>query len=339
MLGAVAARGDWDVVGVAAAHRHPPAPSVAPTVPVCHLALGRRVLYEAWHRFRRPLIQRRTGPVDIVHATGGAIPPPGDAALVVTIHDLAPLTRPEWFTPHGVRFMSRAFELARAEADMVIVPSEATARDCRDRGVGDDRLRVVPWGVEPRLMTDSARAEVRARYRLPGEFALWVGTAEPRKNLDGLVNAVARVETALPLVLAGPRGWNLELDDLLDRAPSTVRHLGEVAEADLGVLYDLATVFVYPSLMEGYGMPVLEAMAQGTAVVTSAGTATEEVVGPAAVLVDPGDVDALAEAIDRVVGDEALRRSLAAAGRARAASLTWPKTGAGTVAAYADALG
>ncbi|NIR36456.1 MAG: glycosyltransferase family 4 protein, partial [Actinobacteria bacterium] len=145
-------------------------------------------------------LQGCTGPVDVVHATGGAIPPAGAAALVVTIHDLAPLHAPDWFTSRGVRLMSRAFDLARAEADMILVPSEATAAECRSRGIGDDRLRVVPWGVTPVAVDDATRAEVRARYDLPSEFALWVGTAEPRKNLDTLVTAAGRMESSLPLV-------------------------------------------------------------------------------------------------------------------------------------------
>lgn len=335
-LDALALRGHWDVVGVAAAHRTPPSPIATPTVPVVHLPLGRRVLYESWHRWRRPRLGRRVGPVDIVHATGGVVPPAGDAALVVTIHDLAFLHRPEHFTAHGVRFMTRGFELARRHAAMVCVPSQTTADDCTAHGLSPDRMAVVPWGATPVEVTESDRARVRARHGLPERFVLWVGTAEPRKNLAGLVAAVQAAGAdhgeEIPLVLAGPAGWGVDLDEL--RAVPGVRHLGAVAGDDLPVLYDLATVFAMPSLLEGFGMPVLEAMAQGAAVVTSAGTSTEEIVGDAGETVDPVDADALAAAIAGLWGDDGRRRRLEAAAAARAATMTWDHTAALVEAAY-----
>ncbi len=125
---------------------------------------------------------------------------------------------------------------------------------------------------------------------------------------------------------------------MLEATRADVRHVGEVPGRDLAALYDLATVFVYPSLLEGFGMPVLEAMAQGTAVVTSAGTATSEVGGAAALLVEPTDADAIAAGLDRLLADTDLRRSLEQAGRARAEAMTWDRTAAATVGAYADAI-
>lgn len=333
-LAALRERTDWDILGVAAAHRDLPASFAPPPVAVCHMRLGRLALYEAWHRLRRPLIQGRAGPVDVVHATGGVIPPAGDASLVVTIHDLAFLRHPEHFPRRGVRFLTRAFELAKREADLILVPSVVTADDCQARGVAASRVVVVPWGVSPATVDDAARARVRAKYRLPEQFVLWVGTAEPRKNLARLIAAAGRTETDMPLILVGPDGWGTDLDRLIAASPHPVRRVGTVPTDDLGVLYDLAEVFVYPSLMEGFGMPVLEAMAQGTAVVTSAGTSTAEVVGRAGLLVDPADVASIADGIDEVVADAALRRSLGAAGEARAAKMTWEQTASATAAAY-----
>ena len=331
-LEAIARLGNWDVVGIAAAHRRGPSTMATPTVPVVHMPLGRRVLYESWHRFRRPALGRRVGPGDIVHATGGVVPPPGDARLVVTVHDLAFLHRPEHFTAHGVSFMTRSFSLASSSADVIVVPSEATARDCRDHGIHADRLVVVPWGAAATPVTAVDRERVRARHRLPERFVLWVGSAEPRKNLPTLVEAVGRLGGDVPLVLAGPPGWGVEIDEIA--APAHVRHIGEVASGDLPVLYDLASVFALPSLLEGFGMPVLEAMAQGTAVVTSAETSTAEIVGPEGLVVAPTDTDGWAEAIGRLWSDDQHRASVAAAGARRAASMTWDDTAAGTEAAY-----
>lgn len=331
-LEAISRRGEWDVIGVAAAHRHGPSPLARPTIPVVHLPFGRRLLYESWHRLRRPRLGRRIGPVDVVHATGGAVPPPGNAALAVTIHDLAFLHRPEHFTRHGVSFMTRGFELARSEAAMVMVPSRATAEDCVAHGISAERVALVPWGATPVMVSDQDRRRVRSAYDLPGDFVLWVGTAEPRKNLDTLVAAVARAGVDVPLVLAGPPGWGVDLDTLT-RRPG-VRHIGEIPVDDLPVLFDLATVFALPSLLEGFGMPALEAMAQGTAVVTSAGTSTEEIVGPDGVVVDPLDTDGLAEAIARLLLDDSHRATVAENGSARAATMTWDRTAELTEDAY-----
>jgi len=333
-LAALARLSDWEVVGIAASHRGPPGEIAVPPVEVCHMRLHRVALYEAWHRFRRPHIQSRTGPLDVVHATGGVIPPPGDAALVVTIHDLAFLRHPEHFNRRGVAFMSRAFELAKRHADAVLVPSGHTQEDCVSHGLSADRLCVVPWGVTPQSVSERDRSEVRSRYRLPSQFLLWAGTAEPRKNLKALISAVARTEKRLPLLLVGPGGWGVDAGDLTAGSTVDVRHLGPVPGGDLRVLYDLAHVFVYPSLMEGFGMPVLEAMAQGTAVVTSSGTATGEVAGPAGVLVDPASVDSIAAGIDSVVGDDELREKLAHAAAQRAGTMTWERTASGIAAVY-----
>lgn len=319
---------------MAAAHAGPPDELAVPPVEVCHMRLPRVLLYEAWHRTRRPSIQARTGRLDVVHATGGVVPPAGDAALVVTVHDLSFLRYPRYFSKRGVAVMSRGWDLAKRHAELVMVPSQHTHQDCVSHGLDADRLRVVPWGVSAGAVSERARREVRVRYRLPSHFLLWVGTAEPRKNLESLLAAVARSETRLPLLLVGPGGWGVDTAELLARSTAQVRHLGQVPRDDLDVLYDLADVFAYPSLMEGFGMPVLEAMAQGAAVLTSAGTATAEVAGPAGMLVDPTDVDSIAEGIDALAGSVELRAELGAAARVRAAAMSWERTADGVAAAY-----
>lgn len=274
--------------------------------------------------------------MDVVHATGGVIPPRSGASLVVTIHDLAFLHRPDQFTRRGVSFMTRALELAQRQADLIIVPSEATAEDCRGAGVEGRRLRVIPWGCAPVTIAERDRLSVRAAYSLPEEFLLWVGTAEPRKNLPTLIEAHERSQSDLPLILVGPSGWGSDANLGTPGGTESIRHLGVVPDSVLSVLYDLATGFIYPSLMEGFGMPVLEAMAQGAPVITSRGSATEEVAGGAARLVDPLDSGSIAVAIDEIAGDAVLRDELAQRARTRAASLTWENTANLTAAVYRE---
>jgi glycosyltransferase involved in cell wall biosynthesis len=324
-------RGEVTLLGVAGHHRHPPAPPWRPPIPVAQLSLPRPLLYESWLRARRPAVERATGPVDVTHATG-LVPCPTAAPLVVTVHDLAFLHDPSKFSRQGVRVMRRSLDVIRDAATLVLTPSEASRRDLEAAGIEPTRLRVIPLGVDtaPAPATDVDR--VRRHYHLPDRFALFVGTLEPRKNLHRLATAVDRLDVPLPLVVAGPEGWG-------PAPPATasgdVRFLGFVPGEDLPALYASATVFAYPSEKEGFGLPVAEAMAQGTPVVTSAGTATEEVAAGAAVLVDPLDVDSIAGGLAEA---QRLPQELAAAGRRRAAELTWDATAQRTLDAYRDVV-
>jgi glycosyltransferase involved in cell wall biosynthesis len=291
------------------------------------------VLYETWHRLRRPHVERATGPVDVIHATGVAVPP-RTAPLVVTVHDLSYLVYPEHFSRQGRRFFRHALELTRRDADLVLCSSEATRRHCVEAGLDPGRLRVVPLGADVAAASGEDVARVRAEHGLARPYVLWVGTLEPRKNLPRLLEAYARLDGDAELVLVGPRGWNQELDP-----PPGARLLGFVPGEDLPPLYAGAAAFCFPSLLEGFGMPVVDAMAQGTPVVTSSGTSTEELAGDAGLVVDPLDVDAIAGALDRVLGDPELARGLGEAGRAQAATYTWERTAALTAAAYSEVAG
>ncbi|MEZ5134415.1 MAG: glycosyltransferase family 1 protein [Acidimicrobiales bacterium] len=319
---ALAARRDVEVVGVAARHDGPPPEDLRPAVPVRHVPLPRAAMYESWHLLHQPRIERTTGPVDVVHATGMAVPPTA-APLVVTVHDLAFLHDPTQFTRRGVRFFHQAIELARRSASLVVCPSEATMADCVAHGFDPDRLRLVPWGVDADQATDEAVDRVRAAHGLARRYVLWVGTIEPRKNLETLLDAFGRVDPDVDLVLAGPSGWHTDLAARLERLGPRARALGFVPANDLPALMAGADVLCYPSVREGFGMPVLEAMAQTTAIVTSAGTAMAELVAPpasapAGVLVDPTDAVALGHELNRVLGDDALRAAYGVAGRALA---------------------
>ena len=328
-----------DLVGVSARHRRGPEPPWVPPVPVRALPLPRLALYEAWHLARWPAVQRATGPVDVIHATGVAVPP-RSAPLVVTVHDLAYLHDPAQFTAKGRRFFAQALRLLRRDADLILCSSEATRRDCLAAGLPERKLRLVPLGVRP---VDVPAAEVTAtlaRYGLDRPYVLSVGTMEPRKNLPALVEAFGRLDRSdVDLVLVGATGWHTEIDTLVRPLGNRARVLGFLPNADRDALYAGAAVFCYPSTFEGFGLPVLEAMGAGTPVVTSSGTATAEAAGDAGLLVDPRDVAALAEALDRVLGDPVLGATLAEAGRARAASFSWARTAELTLAAYRELLG
>ena len=336
MARGVTATGDAEVVGVAASHRRPPRQPWAPPFEVRSLPLPRIALYESWHRLRAPKVERATGHVDVVHAT--AFPtPPRSAPLVLTIHDLAWLQEPAHFTRRGLSFFERGLELALRDADLVTCPSERTRADCIRHGFDPARVRVIPLGVDTEPASRERVEDVRRRYGLPSPYVLWVGTIEPRKNLGGLLAAYRQVDARFDLVLVGPKGWNEDLDQLLGAHRERVHVLGFVPAADLPPLYAGAAAFCYPSFMEGFGFPVLEAMAQGAPVVTSAGTSTEELAAGAGILVDPRDPSSIAAGLAEAL-DGARREELAAAGRARAGSYTWERTGRMLVDAYREVV-
>jgi glycosyltransferase involved in cell wall biosynthesis len=331
VLARMAKRPDVEIVGVAGRHRRPPAHAFVPPVDVARLPFARPWLYESWNRFEWPPVERATGPVDICHSTT-AIPAASRAPRIVTVHDAVFVRSPELFTRHGARVMNAGLERCR-RAELVLCPSATTAAELADLGFDRARLRVVPWGVERGVVADADLARVRAAYRLPDRYVLFVGTIEPRKNLPRLLAAVHRLDPSLPLVIAGADGWG---DGVGVGDDQLAQFLGFVPRADLPALYAAAAVFGYPSLQEGFGMPIAEAMAQGTPVVTSAGGATEEVAGGAAVLVDPLDESAIAAGLERALTE---RDDRSAAGRARAAELTWDATVEATLQAYREVAG
>jgi glycosyltransferase involved in cell wall biosynthesis len=312
------------------AGKHPLAPvaEFRPSGSVAMLPLSRPLLYEAWTRLNWPRVESVTGDIDVAHATG-LVPCGTSAPLAVTVHDLAFVHDPAKFSRQGIRTMNRSLDAIIRRADLVICSSEATRSDCEAAGIQADRIRLVPLGVDVVAVSDTDVERVRRRYLLPEEFVLFVGTIEPRKNLARLAEAMRRPDMPGPLVVAGADGWGDV--GIVDHGDTLF--LGFVPDADLAPLYAAATVFAYPSEREGFGLPVAEAMAQGAAVVTSAGTSTEEVAGGAAVLVEPLDVDDIA----RGIVEAADRRSeLGTAARRRAGELTWQRSAALTLAVYRE---
>lgn len=341
LLRALRGRSGLELIGVSARHRDAPAQEWEVPVPVRSLPLPRALLYETWHAplFRFPRVERATGPVDVVHATAVAFPR-SDAPVVVTVHDLGFLGDRERATRHGHRFFRRGAALAREHACLVVCPSRASARECAAAGFDASVLRVVPWGVRQDAVDADAVAKVTAAYGITGRYVLFTGTVEPRKNLPRLLGAFAALgRNDVELVLAGPTGWNEDVTAGLAELDGRVRALGFVPRPQLDALLAGASVLAYPSLQEGFGLPVLEAMVQSTPVLTSRGSATEEVAGDAGVLVDPLDVGSISDALALLLDDPAESERRARAGKARAAEFTWERTASSYEAIYREAVG
>lgn len=334
---ALAARDDVEAIGVAGRHRRQATTGYEPTVPMTYVPLSGPLLVETSLRLGWPHLERATGPLDVQHATS-IIPLASSPSLplVVTVHDLAFIRHPQYFTARGRNVFARALGHVRKRASLVLCSSRSTFEDCLANGFSEDQLRLVPLGVRLREADSQHVAHARTAYALPPTYLLFVGTLEPRKNLRRLLDAHQSLGASVPpLVVAGAVGWGD--DDLKSRlaAATNVMFIGHVDESDLPAVYAGAHALCYPSLMEGFGLPILEAMSQGTPVVTSTGTSTQEVAGGAAVLVDPLSTESIAEGIR----DALDRRSeLSQLGKERAKGASWESTASLVVRAYRDAI-
>lgn len=302
------------------------------------IPLPPRRLTQIWHRLRVPFpIEWITGPLDILHAPD-FVSPPTRARTIVTIHDLSYMVHPECAVPGVAAFLRNAVPRAVHRADAIIADSESTRRDLqRLLNVAPHRVTVVYPAVDERFrpLSPDKCEPVRQRLRLPRRFILFVGTIEPRKNLVRLLEAFARIDPTslddngnddLFLVIVGRRGWMYQpVFEAIERLRlhDRVRLLDFVADSDLPMVYNLAQVFVYPSIYEGFGLPPLEALACGTPVLTSNSSSLPEVVGQAALLVHAGDVDELSSGMLRLLNDRALREHLRQAGLEQARQFRW----------------
>jgi len=267
-----------------------------------------------------PFVLGRAGVADLLHCPTYRGPLNPKQPLVVTVHDLAVFRHPDafnrWTRNYSPRVVPRVLHAARR----IIAVSEFTRRELVELlGVPDEKIRVVPNGVEDEFTRDGPAAD--------GEYVLAVGTLEPRKNLQRLVDAVGRTDVELRIV--GARGWGR-----VDVRGNGVRWLGEVSDTELARQYRGALCVAYPSLYEGFGIPVLEAMACGVPVVTTRGTAMEEVADGAAVLVDARDTSEIAAGIERAAAE---RDQLVARGLERARQFRWDGVAEATVAVYREA--
>ena len=286
---------------------------------------------------------------DVAHFTNGMIPLGASAARVVTIHDMSLRLYPHCH-PMRRRLINRPLStVATRVADAVVAVSQSARRDLLTfHDIPEDRVSVVHEAAGPafEVVTDPVkRARIRMRYALPDRFVLYVGAIEPRKNLPRLVDAFAGARAAgIPheLVCVGPYGWSSrDLYDHVDRRGlrAVVHFTGYVPADDLPVIYNLAEFFVFPSIYEGFGLPVVEAMACGTPVITSSTSSLDEIAATAALTVDPYDVKELTDAIVTLAGDGALRKNLAARGLKRASEFSWTRSAKEMLALYARVAG
>jgi glycosyltransferase involved in cell wall biosynthesis len=328
--------------------------------PLCELIEGRsnfrllrqkrreRVLRILWERWKLPgLIARER--FDVFHAPAFVLPSRSTAATVATIHDLVFMRYPETFGYMRRNYFQWAIPGSAYRADRVIADSEATRRDLEDLlGVRDDKIHVIPLGIGREFFeppSEEAVERVRADLQLPEEYILTVGTIEPRKNLIRLLEAYAQVKAGMgrhspALVLVGRKGWKYSevFGEILERGlQDDVIWTDFLPDEAVRALYAHAMVFAYVSLHEGFGLPLLEAMATGTAVVASNCSSMPEVVGNAGRLVDPFSPDSIAKGILDVVGDPQFRGKLAAKARERAGRFTWGNTARQTLEVYRDA--
>ena len=343
LASALEKRPDIQVQGLAAMHRKKAPRDWRPSINVTHHKLPRLFLYESWSRSPWPKA-KFSNRADLIHSTTIITPPASAIPLVVNVHDLAFRKFPDRFPKRARRLFDRSWKRVLERADAVLSPSKATSDDLRAGGLDHDRLHLVPLGHNPIEVSEIAQALTSEKFGIGERFILAAGTLEPRKNIPNLLKAFEKIvhETESQLVLAGPIGWGVSLRELLGSVSKAAQDqiivTGAVTRDELAALYSRASAFCYPSFLEGFGLPVLEAMSYGTPVVTSKGRSTEEVSGFAALTVDPLSVNEIAEALKLVLTDASVAKELGELGRARAKLFTWEAAAASTVDVYRSLL-
>ncbi|MBI6630260.1 glycosyltransferase family 4 protein [Pontibaca salina] len=311
--------------------------------------LGRRGTSLLWTFLDRPFIESRLNRrIDVVHAVTLGYPVATEKPLVVTIHDLGPLTHPEYFRNTRPWVMRRSLDQAVRKADAIVCVSQATANEVRDIAgpAVDSRLQVVLEGVAERFFVPSDPA-VLNQLNLPDAelpFILSAGANSPRKNLRGLLRAMAVAMQEIPhhLVLVGGTGWETSSFEQEIANPvfqGRVHRVGYVSDPQLRALYQSAALYAHPSLYEGFGLPVLEAMASGTPVVVSNRSSLPEVAGTAGRLSNASAPESFAADIVEICTNEAIRKRMIADGKAHAARFRWSDCAQAMANIYGDVSG
>jgi len=300
-----------------------------------------------WEQTLFPQLIRRSG-VDLLHSMHYTRPVRVPCASVVTFHDMTFFLYPELHTRAKRLFFPLAIRASARQADALTAVSESTRQDAiRVLGISPEKIAATQLGVDPafRPINDAGFKRVIAeKYDLPERFILYVGLLEPRKNLPMLIRAYKRLIDGgenFKLVLVGRYGWRYE--ELLRQINNLdlegmVHFTGYVSQEDLPLVYNLSSLFVYPTLYEGFGLPALEAMACGVPVITTDVSSLPEIVGVAGILVPVNNVEALYGAMIAVLGDEDLRRKMINKGIQRAAKFTWEQTAKLTFQVYQQVM-
>ncbi len=306
-----------------------------------------RYLTILWYRLHVPLLADYfTGPVDIYHGLDFVLPPLSKKTrTVVTIYDLAFLEHPETAVPSLVAYLNKVVPEAVERADVVAAISHTTKQALmKQYHAPAEKITVIPCGVGAQFqrVTDPVfLEETRRKFDVQQPFLFSVGTLEPRKNHIGLIRAFHEVQqrkkSSLILAIAGDKGWMYEetLNVVRElKLEDKVRFLGRISERELITLYSLAEMFAFPSFFEGFGIPPLEAMACGAPVITSTTSSLPEVAGDAALFVDPHDIHAIADAIQRLAENTHLREELRQKGYRQAQRYTWSRSATKMLAVY-----
>lgn len=303
----------------------------------CGTRISPRNLARLWHRLRIPLVvELFTGPINLFHATDFVLPPLlSSTKSILTVHDLSYVRVPDVATPSLRRYLEDVVPRSLNRADYILADSDATRSDIIDvYGVSDARVQTFYCGISSFFSPSLLDMTTRNYYGIPQgiPFLFSIGTVQPRKNYGRLIEALAIIRSRgydIDLVIAGGKGW---LEDPIYAAIETtqmkqhVHFIGYAEEKDLPSLYSAAECVVFPSLYEGFGFPVLEGMACGTPVITSNVSSLPEVAGDAALMIDPYDVEALTDAIQKVLDNSDLRAQMIQRGFEQAKLFTWERS-------------
>jgi glycosyltransferase involved in cell wall biosynthesis len=307
--------------------------------------LPNKILNAMWTYSSSPKAELFTGKIDVFHSLGFQTVPTKKAAKVLNIYDMIFRVYPEMAIPSSLKYYSPHIERYVQRADLIVTISRSAADDINHYlNVPSEKIMVVYPGTTPlKIATAPEIALLKSRFDISSDYILFVGRVEPRKNLVRLIQAFERSNLAdnFMLVLAGPQGWNVEeiyktYQNLSCRLK--IRWLNFVSDEYLSALYSGATFFVYPSLLEGFGLPVTEAMSVGCPVLTSNVSAMPEVVGDSALMVDPFDVDAISEGMIKLSEDIELRQSLSQKGCEQVKKFNWSESARGMISAYYKAV-
>ena len=292
-----------------------------------------RLLNISWAYTPFPPVELLLRDIDVFHSPNFQMPPTRKASRVVTVHDLVFLRYPEMAIPSSLRHYRPRIKYYLNRSDLIIAVSNATASDIVSYlNINENKIEVVHQGTV--TISKSSPEEInlmRSKFGIEGDYILFVGCIEPRKNLVRLFKAfeISGLSSHFQLILAGLKGWHT--DELFQlrrslKCSDKIKWLNYVSDSELASLYSAASFFVYPSIYEGFGLPILEAMSAGCPVLTSSVSSMPEVAGDAALYVDPGNVESIAEGLQQLANDTALRTKLSEMGYKRVEMFKWENT-------------